>query len=88
MSNNYLQKKEGFHIIFIFPFSSCPGFYSKFLEVTEKKKDERVGLKTLFTLVSLLLFKKISIEKNNYLKNDNDPTFDLTLRVHLHKTQS
>ena len=25
---------------------------------------------------------------NNYLKNDNDPTFDLTLREHLHKTQS
>ena len=63
MSNNYLLKKEGFHIIFIFPFSSCPGFYSKFLEVTEKKKDERVGLKTLFTLVFLLLSKNISIEK-------------------------
>ena len=50
-------------MIFIFPFSSCPGFYSKFLEVTEKKKDERVGLKTLFTLVFLLLSKNISIEK-------------------------
>ena len=24
----------------------------------------------------------------NYLKNDNDATFDLTLRVHLHKTQN
>ena len=55
MDNNYLLKKKSFHMIVIFPFPSCPGFKSKFLEVTGKKKDERVGF--------LLLSKKISIEK-------------------------
>ena len=63
MNNNYLLKQKTFHMILIFLFPSCPGFKSKFLEVTEKKKHERVDLKTLVTLVFLLLPKKISIEK-------------------------
>ena len=63
MNNNFLLKQKTFHMIVIFPFPSCPGFESKFLEITEIKKDERVSLKTLFTLVFLLLSKKNSIEK-------------------------